>query len=42
MHTVKSPESIKKAYFEYGVKTFALDTKEELIKIIKNTKMQKI
>jgi ornithine decarboxylase len=37
MHTVKSPESIKKAYFEYNVKTFSLDTKEELIKIIKNT-----
>ncbi len=37
MHTVKSPESIKRAYFEYGIKTFSLDTKEELIKIIKNT-----
>ena len=37
MHTVKSPESIKKAYFKYGIKTFSLDTKEELIKIIKNT-----
>tara|TARA_B100001057_G_scaffold394431_1_gene403600 strand:- start:404 stop:1588 length:1185 start_codon:yes stop_codon:yes gene_type:complete len=37
MHTVKSPENIKKAYFKYGIKTFSLDTKEELIKIIKNT-----
>ena len=37
MHTVKSPESIKSAYFEYGIKTFALDTKEELIKIIRYT-----
>ncbi len=37
MHTVKSPESIKRAYFEYGIKTFSLDTKEELIKIIKCT-----
>ena len=37
MHTIKSPESIKKAYFEYGVKTFSLDTKEELTKIIKST-----
>ncbi len=37
MHTVKSPENIKEAYFKYGVKTFSLDTKEELIKIIKNT-----
>ena len=37
MHTVKSPESIKESYFRYGIKTFSLDTKEELIKIIKNT-----
>ena len=37
MHTVKSPENIKKAYFKYGIKTFALDTKEELIKILSNT-----
>ena len=37
MHTVKSPESIKIAYFEYGIKTFSLDTKEELTKIIKQT-----
>ena len=41
MHTVKSPESINKAYFKYGVKTFSLDTKEELIKIIKNTNYAK-
>ena len=34
MHTVKSREDIQEAYFKYGVKTFALDTKEELIKII--------
>ena len=37
MHTVKSRESISEAYFKYGIKTFALDTKDELIKIIKNT-----
>ena len=37
MHTVKSRESIKEAYFNYGVKTFSLDTKDELIKIIENT-----
>jgi len=37
MHTVKSPENIKEAYFKYSIKTFSLDTKEELIKIIKNT-----
>ena len=37
MHTVKSRESIKEAYFNYGVKTFSLDTKDELIKIIEST-----
>jgi len=41
MHTVKSPESIKEAYFRYDIKTFSLDTKEELIKIIKNTNSAK-
>ena len=37
MHTVKSRESIKEAYFNYGVKDFSLDTKEELIKILEST-----
>ncbi len=37
MHTVKSRESIKEAYFNYGVKVFSLDTKEELIKILEST-----
>ena len=37
MHTIKSKESIAEAYFKYGIKTFALDTKDELIKIIKST-----
>ena len=37
MHTVKSRESISEAYFEYGIKTFSLDTKDELIKIIEST-----
>ena len=37
MHTVKSKESIKEAYFNYNVKTFSLDTKDELIKIIEST-----
>ena len=37
MHTVKSRESIKEAYFKYGVKTFSLDTKDELVKIIEST-----
>ena len=37
MHTIKSRENIKEAYFNYGVKTFSLDTKDELIKIIEST-----
>ena len=37
MHTIKSREDISEAYFTYGVKTFALDTKDELIKIIEST-----
>ncbi len=37
MHTVKSRESIKEAYFDYNVKAFSLDTKDELIKIIETT-----
>ena len=41
MHTVKSRESIKEAYFKYGVKTFSLDTKDELIKIIESTNRAK-
>ena len=41
MHTVKSREDIKEAYFKYGVKTFALDTKDELIKIIESTENAK-
>ena len=35
MHTVKSRESVSEAFFKYGVKTFALDTKDELIKLLK-------
>jgi ornithine decarboxylase len=37
MHTVKSRESIKEAYFKYNIKSFSLDTKDELIKIIEST-----
>ena len=37
MHTVKSRESIRDAYFKYNIKSFSLDTKEELIKIIEST-----
>ena len=41
MHTVKSRESIKEAYFKFGVKVFSLDTKDELIKIIETTNSAK-
>ena len=37
MHTVKSRESIRDAYFNHNIKTFSLDTKDELIKIIEST-----
>jgi len=37
MHTVKSRESIKEAYHQYNVKDFALDTKDELLKILEST-----
>tara|TARA_A100001015_G_scaffold320494_1_gene447066 strand:+ start:2261 stop:3439 length:1179 start_codon:yes stop_codon:yes gene_type:complete len=41
MHTVKSIESIKSAYFDYKVKNFALDNKEELRKILQATNQAK-
>jgi len=37
MNTVKNPEHIKEAYFNYNIRDFALDTKEELQKIIEVT-----
>jgi ornithine decarboxylase len=37
MHPVKPEESIREAYFEHGVRTFSLDTKEELAKIVRAT-----
>ena len=37
MHTVKSRNDISKAYFDLGIKDFALDTKDELIKILEAT-----
>ena len=37
MNTVKSREHIQEAYFNYNVKDFALDTKDELQKIIEAT-----
>ena len=38
MHPVKAEEAIAEAYFTYGVKTFSLDTLEELEKIVRATK----
>jgi ornithine decarboxylase len=37
MHPVKAEEVIAEAYFEHGVKTFSLDTIEELEKIVRAT-----
>ena len=41
MHTVKNRENIKEAYFNHGIKTFSLDAKDELIKIIESTNQAK-
>ena len=41
MHTVKSRENIKEAYFSHNIKVFSLDTKDELIKIIETTNQAK-
>jgi ornithine decarboxylase len=38
MHPVKAEEAIAEAYFSYGVRTFSLDTQEELDKILRATK----
>ena len=37
MHTIKSRESIKEAYYQYNIKDFALDSKDELLKILEAT-----
>jgi ornithine decarboxylase len=37
MHPVKSRRAIAQAYFDHGVRTFSLDTHEELAKIIEAT-----
>ena len=34
MHPVKAEEAIAEAYFTHGVRTFSLDTMEELEKIV--------
>lgn len=38
MHPVKAEEAIAVAYFEHGVRTFSLDTMEELEKIVRATR----
>ncbi|MBB5699748.1 type III PLP-dependent enzyme [Sphingomonas yantingensis] len=38
MHPVKAEEAIAEAYFTHGVRTFSLDTIEELEKIVRATK----
>ena len=37
MHTIKSKASIREAYSQYNVKDFALDSKDELLKILEAT-----
>lgn len=39
MHPVKSPEAIRRAYFDYGVRAFVLDSKDELYKILRETEL---
>ncbi len=39
MHPVKTPEDIRAAYFDYGVRHFVLDHEEELFKIMRETEL---
>ena len=41
MHTVKSRANIEEAYFKLGLRDFALDSKDELQKILESTKQAK-
>jgi len=41
MHTVKAKEDIAQAYNDFNIKDFALDTKDELLKILEATKNAK-
>ena len=41
MHTVKSKNCISSAYFDHGVRSFALDNKDELRKILEATNQAK-
>ena len=38
MHPVKAEEAIREAYFTHGVRTFSLDSEEELAKILRATR----
>jgi hypothetical protein len=38
MHPVKAEEAIAEAYWQHGVRTFSLDTMEELEKIVRATR----
>ena len=42
MHPVKAEEAIAEAYFDHGMKTFSLDTVEELEKIVRATSVHGI
>ena len=41
MHPIKCREDIASSYFDYNVRDFSLDTKEELMKILESTKNAK-
>jgi ornithine decarboxylase len=41
MHTIKTKESITSAYYDYGVRSFSLDNKDELRKILEATNQAK-
>jgi len=41
MHSIKSRGSITEAYFDFGVRDFSLDSKDELQKILESTKQAK-
>ena len=41
MNTIKNKDHIRQAYFNYKIKSFALDTKDELLKIINATENAK-
>ncbi len=40
MHPIKAPGAIREAYFVHGVRTFSLDSSEELAKIVAATRTE--